>query len=54
MLRLLGLGDLDGSGAEDPAAKDTLTSPRQQMASPLPSSQVCNGNHLHSAAPTEP
>ncbi|CAL8471391.1 g10933 [Coccomyxa elongata] len=43
MLRLLGLGGLDGSGAEDPAARDTLGSPRQQTASPQPSSQEERG-----------
>lgn len=40
MLRLLGLGDMDGSGAEDRAARITPSLPTQQLRSPQPSSQV--------------
>ena len=40
MLRLLGLGDMDGSAAEDAAVRETPSLPRPQTTSPLPISQV--------------
>ncbi|BDA46772.1 hypothetical protein COCOBI_09-2250 [Coccomyxa sp. Obi] len=43
MLGLLGLRDMDGSVAEDPAAADTPGSPRQQPASPQPITQEGRG-----------